>query len=256
MGAEPAPVDRVIRDPGVATRSQKRGRWPNSRRWHSSCTTTVSSTSGGVQHEPPGQHHPASRDALPHLLRVSRTATAVGETLSGPAWRAIAASTASRARTRSHASGTAADGRRPVRRGSAGSAGPSRPGSGGAGPRYLSRESSRTSPAPATRWATAAWRATWRPCSSDRPDAPHDAAWGERAGRLTAEGEWSRFSDSNRGPDLYESPDLRRCPSWPSSRRGSRRNEHSDRIARMPDGPGPSPPSCWPAYAMSETQWT
>ena len=98
----------------LATSAQKPGPWPNTRRCASSWTATVSRTSGGASTSRHENNRRRAREALPHRLRVSRTVTRAGVTPRAGACRAIAASSASRARTRSHASSTARSGRRSV----------------------------------------------------------------------------------------------------------------------------------------------
>ena len=68
------------RDPGCGSRPGPRTAGRDRRRWHSSWTTTVSSTGGGARTSRQASMTRPCRDALPHRLLVSRTATAVGVT--------------------------------------------------------------------------------------------------------------------------------------------------------------------------------
>ena len=65
---------------GAATTAQKRGPWPNTRRWASSWTTTVSSASGGARMSRQLNDRRPVREALPQRVRWSRIETAVGLT--------------------------------------------------------------------------------------------------------------------------------------------------------------------------------
>jgi putative oxidoreductase len=94
--------------PREATIAQNRGPCPNTRRWASSWTTTVSRASGGARTSRQLNIRRPCRDALPQRLRGSRRLTAAGRTPSGPAWSPIVASSATRACSRNQASRTRA----------------------------------------------------------------------------------------------------------------------------------------------------
>ena len=83
--AQPALPEPVIRA-GDATTAQKRGPWPNTRKWASSWMTTVSSASGGARISRQLNDSRPARDALPQRVRWSRIETAVGLTPRAAAW--------------------------------------------------------------------------------------------------------------------------------------------------------------------------
>ena len=94
VGPQPAPVGRVVRDP-------RRHEVPETRPVPEDPQMAQLVDDDRLEDRaavPARAARPASRgparDALPQRLRVSRTAIAVGATPSGPAWRAIASSTA------------------------------------------------------------------------------------------------------------------------------------------------------------------
>ena len=66
--------------PARGDAAQNRGPWPNTRRWHSSWTTTVSSASGGARTRRHENDSRPLREQLPQRVRWSRMVTAAGLT--------------------------------------------------------------------------------------------------------------------------------------------------------------------------------